>query len=84
MTRILLVMAAAVAAFAVQPRPAQASEAPWCLISQGGGNGRCSYSSLEACMRDEIGGGSFCNPNPAYRGGEQRGSVRPQHSRRRH
>ena len=83
MTRILLVMAAAVAAFAVQPRPAQASEAPWCLISQGGGNGRCSYSSLEACMRDEMGGGSFCNPNPAYRGGEQPRNVarKPRHRR---
>lgn len=84
MVRILLAAAAVIAATAFEPRPVQASEAPWCLIGQGGGNGRCSYNSLEACIRDEVGGGSFCNPNPSDHDGEQSRTVRPQSSRRRH
>jgi hypothetical protein len=72
MMRILLAMAAVVAAFAVQQRPAQAAEAPWCLISQGGGSGRCTYNSIEACRQDMVGGGSFCNPNPNYQGAQPR------------
>lgn len=81
MTRILFALAALVAAFAVHPRSAQAAEAPWCLIGQGGGNGRCSYNSIEACLRDQAGGGSFCNPNPFYRAEQQ--PVQPKPRRRR-
>jgi len=80
MTRILLAVVAVVAALAVQQRPTHAAEAAWCLISQGGGHGRCSYNSIEACMQDEVGGGSFCNPNPAYHGDTQ--SARPKPRRR--
>ena len=79
MTRILLAVVAIAAALAVQQRAAHAAEAPWCLISQGGGHGRCSYNSIEACMQDEVGGGSFCNPNPRYRGEPQ--PARPRRRR---
>jgi len=83
MIRILLAAAAVIAAMAFEPLPVKAAEAPWCLIGQGGGNGRCTYNSIEECIRDQAGGGSFCNPNPSYHGGEQSRTVRPQ-PRRRH
>lgn len=79
--RILLASAAIVAAFAFQQQAARASEAPWCLVSQGGGNGRCYYNSIEACRQDQAGGGSFCTPNPAYRGEQQPGRAMPKRRR---
>jgi hypothetical protein len=69
MIRILCAITLVVSATALVQQPAQASEAPWCLI--GKNDGRCYYNSLEECRRDMAGGGSFCNPNPAYRGAEQ-------------
>jgi len=78
MTRVLSAVAIAIAVLAAESLPAQASgSAPWCLVSQGGSNGRCYYNSIEACIQDQAGGGSFCNPNPAYRGGEQPARARP-------
>jgi hypothetical protein len=82
MTRILSAVAIGIAVFAGEPRPAQASgNAPWCLVGQGGSNGRCYYNSIEACIQEQAGGGVFCNPNPAYRGEPQ--SARPKAKRRR-
>jgi hypothetical protein len=71
MIRILCATALVISATALVQQPAQASEAPWCLIGRDGGNGRCYYNSLEQCRREMAGGGTFCNPNPAYRGAEQ-------------
>jgi hypothetical protein len=68
MIRILCATALVISATAIVQQPAQASEAPWCL---GGGYGRCYYNSLEECRGDMAGSGTFCNPNPWYRGAEQ-------------
>ncbi len=46
------------------------AEPPWCLISAYGSE-RCSYASLDACLRDRVGVGGFCNPNPRYHGAAQ-------------
>lgn len=70
MIRQLLVALLAAAALPLLQRPAQASDPPWCLIGSQGIE-RCYYASLEACLRDR-GPGSFCNPNPRYRGGSER------------
>jgi len=48
-------------------RAERAVEPPLCLISAFGGE-RCSLGSLEACLRDGVGGGGLCNLNPRYRG----------------
>ncbi len=69
-------MIAAGAITALSQRPAaRAAEPPWCLISGFGGE-RCSYGSLDACLRDRAGGGGFCNPNPRYHGSASRGGLR--------
>lgn len=83
MLRILLATAVVAAAMAFAQRPAQANDPPWCLISAAGDE-HCRYNTLEECLRDRVGGGGFCNPNPRYHGAEQRRNVRPQPSRRRH
>jgi hypothetical protein len=73
MMRVLcaaVVIIVGLAATAFAQRPAQASEAPWCLISGASGDEHCTYNSLDDCLRDRR-GSSFCNPNPAYRGAEQ-------------
>jgi len=63
-----IAVAFAVAAIVIcSPRPLHAAEPPWCLVSSFGGE-HCRYSSLDACLRERS-GGSFCNPNPRYRGG---------------
>jgi len=71
MIRILVLVLLAGAAVALGQRPAQAAvDYPWCLISAYGGQ-HCGYNSLDACLRDRVGGGGFCNPNPSYRGAAQ-------------
>ena len=87
MIRILLAAATVIAAMAFEHGPAQADEYPWCLIGYGGGNGRCSYNSLEECLRDRAGGASFCNPNPRFHGlqqPEQKTRSARRHTRRKH
>jgi len=64
MIRILVLVLVAAAAMAFGQRPAQAREHPWCLISAFGEQ-HCQYDSLEACLRDRVGGAGFCNPNPS-------------------
>ncbi len=84
MIRFLLVALAAVAAIAAMtftPRTAQASDPPWCLLGSSGDE-HCRYNSLEACLRDRVGGSAFCNPNPRYQGETPR--REPRHGRRRY
>jgi hypothetical protein len=70
MTRMLLAALAAVAAMTFARWPARAAEPAWCLITTEGVQ-HCRYDSLDACLRDRR-GSAICNPNPAYRGAEQR------------
>ncbi len=74
--RPLFILALAIAAMTFAPRPAPASEPPWCLFTKGG-EARCRYSSLDTCVRDRMGGSDFCNPNPRYQG-ETRHAKPPQ------
>jgi hypothetical protein len=76
--RILIAAFFAVANITFAQRPSQAAEAPWCLITAAGCE-RCHYTSLDDCLRDRVGGGGFCNPNPRYHGTE-----RPPRRGRRH
>jgi Protein of unknown function (DUF3551) len=66
MLRMTVLALAAAAALAFAQQPAQARDYPWCLISGYGGQ-HCAYDSLEACLRDKVGGGGFCNPSSSYR-----------------
>ncbi len=85
MIRILCVTAVILATTPFGERPAQAYVAPWCaVISLGDGDAYwdCQYRSLEECVPNVLAGNrGFCNPNPAYRGGEQ---PQGKHPRRRH
>jgi len=71
MTRIFVAaLIAAGAMTALGQQAARAAKAPWCLISAYGTE-RCSYGSLDACLRDRVGVGGFCNPNPRDHGPAQ-------------
>jgi len=67
---------ALLAVMAFGTNAARAYEAPWCaVIDTGTGNDYwdCQYSSIEACRPHILSGNrGFCNPNPRYRGVEQR------------
>ena len=81
MIRFLLVALAAVAAIAAMtftPRTAQASDPPWCLLGSSGDE-HCRYNSLEACLRDRVGGGGFLQSQPALprRDTAPRAATRP-------
>jgi hypothetical protein len=78
MTRIVLAAAAIVAALSIEQRPAQASEAPWCVIGGQSGTEQCYYNSIEECTRSH--GFGFCNPNPRYHAPQQ-DSRRPRGKR---
>ena len=82
MRPLLIVALVTVAAMTLARRPAQASEPPWCLITKGGEE-HCRYNSLDACLRDRMGGSDFCNPNPRYQGETRRAKSPPQRHRRR-
>ncbi len=73
MTRIVLIIAAAMAALCCEISPGQAQfygNAPWCAVSnRGGGNvvWDCQYQTMQQCVPNVLGGnGGFCNLNPAY------------------
>lgn len=83
MIRILIVALAAAAAMTAAQRPAHASDPPWCLIGSSGEE-HCRYNSLDDCLRDRVGGGGFCNPNPRYQAAPQSRSAPSRHGRRRY
>ena len=67
MIRILLAVTIIIAALAIKQRPAQAAEAPWCIIVEGGE--RCYYNSIEQCAREASAGSrGLCHQNPRYHG----------------
>jgi hypothetical protein len=82
MIRILTITFATLAATSLAPRPAPAAEPPWCLFVKNGEQ-HCEYNSLQACLRDRVGGSNFCNPNPYARPETQRRKQRPRHDRQR-
>ena len=87
MVHLVFVTAVAIAALALGQCPAAAREAPWCAVVNDIGDVTwdCQYNSVEECVPNVIAGNrGFCNPNPRYHGAEERRSVRPQPSRRRH
>ncbi len=69
-----------VTAAALAPRPAPAAEPTWCLFVKDGEQ-HCAYYSLEACLRDRVGGSEFCNPSPFAR--PEPPKAKPRHDRRR-
>jgi hypothetical protein len=83
MMRILIAALFAVANIAFVQRPARAAKPPWCLITSAGCE-RCRYNSLDECLRDRVGGGGFCNPNPRYHGEAKPRRPPPPRSRYRH
>ncbi|HZQ13446.1 MAG TPA: DUF3551 domain-containing protein [Pseudolabrys sp.] len=78
--------AALVIAVIVQAHPAQAREAPWCAVLGMGDDAiywDCQYQSFEQCYPNILAGNrGFCNPNPAYQGGEPRTTSKPARRRR--
>ena len=67
MTKILVILLAAVAVLAIDADRAAAQGAAWCLI--GGNSGRsCGYYTFEQCLASRAGGSSQCVPNPNYQG----------------
>ena len=76
MTRILLiagaVIAAIVAAMALDATSAKAAEGPWCAfiaVAQGAIYEDCQYRSFEECRPHVLAGNrGFCNPNPRWAG----------------
>jgi hypothetical protein len=72
MIRMILAVAVAIAALALDLRGAEAREAPWCAVNNiGWGNVTedCSFWTLEACVPHVIAGNrGFCNQNPRYTG----------------
>jgi hypothetical protein len=79
MKPLLTVALVAVAAVTLAPRPADAAERPWCLFTKG--EEHCSYNSLDACLRDRMGGSDFCNPNARYKGETPRAKPPPRRPR---
>ena len=72
MTRVVLVVTAALAGVIIGLQPAQAYEAPWCAVIEvhdAGGYWDCQYHSFEDCYRRGnivAGNRGFCNPSPYY------------------
>ena len=85
MTRILAIVGAALAVSALEARPVQAYEGPWCaVINIGTGSvyEDCQYASIEACRPNVLAGNrGFCNPNPRWVGGYPSG-AKPRHKRK--
>ncbi len=88
MIRAVLSVAAALAAMAIDARPAAAEiYRPWCVQYLGGFSGgtTCAFISFEQCMETARGNGAFCYQNPWYlewERGQARGADR-QRSRQR-
>ena len=82
MIRILLAAAVLAGAAALDLRPAQAAEAPWCAVislGQGDDYWDCQYRSLEECVPHVLAGNrGVCNENPRYTG-----QSKPTHRARR-
>ena len=66
--RIILVATALTAAVLLDPRTSQAYEAPWCALTEIGGNAmyeNCSIPTFELCVQEVIAGNrGFCIPHP--------------------
>ena len=76
MLRTLTVVATVAVSTSFGGLPAQAYEAPWCAVINGGAGSvywDCQYNSIAECRPHVLAGNrGFCNPNPRYGGPEQR------------
>ena len=74
--RLLLALAALLAALPLAAPAQAAGYAPWCAVSDyGRGNAYwdCQYASIEQCRPHILAGNrGFCNPNPAWAAAEPR------------
>lgn len=68
MRSLLLALAVLGAGYAMQPVPAEAGNAPFCLQGRdtAGGGGDCSYPTYQACLATASGTFAWCYQNPYY------------------
>ncbi len=82
MIRILFAATVLSAVTALDQRPANAYEAPWCAVINTGLDVHwdCQYQSVEECVPNILAGNrGFCNPNPYFQDAEH---LRGYHVRR--
>ena len=68
MRSLLLALTVLGAGYAMQPAPAEAGNAPYCLQGRdtAGGGGDCSFPTYQACLATASGTFAWCFQNPAY------------------
>ena len=69
--RLMLIVVTVAVAMLLDLRVSQATQMPWCAITNKSDFYNCSLPTYEMCVQEVIAGNrGFCSPNPYYRGPE--------------